>query len=145
QELLADKEIDCIVAAVPDHWHKQIVVDAVAAGKDIYCEKPMSHTPADGLEMVAAAQKSGRLVQIGSQRTSSVVCAQAGALVDKGVLGEVQIVEGSMGRNDPNGAWQYPPPPDLSTANLDWDTWLGRAPKRPLDPKLFARWRCWRE
>jgi predicted dehydrogenase len=145
QDLLADKEIDCIVAAVPDHWHKQIVVDAVAAGKDIYCEKPMSHTPADGFEMVAAAQKSGRLVQIGSQRTSSVVCAQARALVEKGVLGDVQVVEGSMGRNDPNGAWQYPPPPDLSTANVDWDTWLGRAPRRPLDPKLFARWRCWRE
>src|SRR6202162_2628268 len=57
QELLANKDIDCIVAAVPDHWHKQVVVDTVTAGKDIYCEKPMSHTAADGVEMVAAAQK----------------------------------------------------------------------------------------
>jgi predicted dehydrogenase len=145
QELLADKGIDCIVAAVPDHWHKTIVVDAVAAGKDIYCEKPMSHTAADGFEMVAAAQKSGRLVQIGSQRTSSVVCAKARELVAKGVLGDLQLVEGSMGRNDPNGAWQYPPPPDLSPSNLDWDTWLGRAPRRPFDPNVFARWRCWKE
>ena len=77
QELLDNKEIDCIVAAVPDHWHKQIVVDAVNAGKDIYCEKPMSHSPADGVEMVAAAKKTGRIVQIGSQRVSSVICAKA--------------------------------------------------------------------
>ena len=65
-ELLDNKNIDCIVAAVPDHWHKQVVVDAVNAGKDIYCEKPMSHSAAEGIEMVAAAQKTGRIVQIGS-------------------------------------------------------------------------------
>ena len=145
QELLQDKEIDCIVAAVPDHWHKQIVVDAVSAGKDVYCEKPMSHSAADGFEMVAAAQKAGRIVQIGSQRTSSVVCAKARELIAQGVLGELGMVEGSLGRNSPNGAWQYPPPPDLSPANLDWDTWQGRVPKRPFDPVVFARWRCWRE
>ncbi len=145
QELLADKEIDCIVAAVPDHWHRKIVVDAVSAGKDIYCEKPMSHSVADGHAMVAAAQKSGRIVQIGSQRTSSVLCAKARELVAQGVLGELQLVEGSLGRNDPTGAWVYPPPPDLSPSTVDWDTWQGDVPKRPLDPKVFARWRCWKE
>jgi predicted dehydrogenase len=62
QELLANKDIDCIVATVPDHWHKRIVVDAVTAGKDIYCEKPMSHSPADGVEMVDAAKHAGRIV-----------------------------------------------------------------------------------
>src|SRR5437762_1264981 len=71
KELLENKEIDCLIAAVPDHWHKQVVVDAVNAGKDIYCEKPMSHSAADGVAMVAAAQKTGRIVQIGSQRVSS--------------------------------------------------------------------------
>jgi predicted dehydrogenase len=145
QELLADKDIDCIVAAVPDHWHRQIVVDAVSAGKDIYCEKPMSHSVADGVAMVAAAKKSGRIVQIGSQRTSSVLCAKARELVAKGVLGDLQLVEGSLGRNNPNGAWVYPPPPDVSPATLDWDTWQGDVPKRPFDPKIFARWRCWKE
>src|SRR5206468_11521483 len=139
QELLESKAIDCIVAAVPDHWHKQIVVDAVSAGKDVYCEKPMSHSAADGFEMVAAAQKAGRIVQIGSQRTSSVVCAKARELIAQGVLGELGMVEGSLGRNSPNGAWQYPPPPDLSPANLDWDTWQGSVPKRPFDPVVFAR------
>ena len=73
QELLANKEIDCLIVAVPDHWHKQIVVDAVSAGKDVYCEKPMSHTAAEGFEMAAAQQKTGRIIQIGSQRVSSTV------------------------------------------------------------------------
>jgi len=145
QELLEDKSIDCIVAAVPDHWHRKIVVDAVSAGKDIYCEKPMSHTAADGFEMVAAAQKSGRIVQIGSQRTSSVLCAKARELVAKGVLGDLQLVEGSLGRNDPTGAWVYPPPPDLSPSTLDWETWQGDVPKRAFDANIFARWRCWKE
>ena len=110
QELLDDKSIDCIVAAVPDHWHKKIVVDAVSAGKDIYCEKPMSHSVTDGYEMVAAAQKSGRLVQIGSQRTSSALCAKAREIIAAGSLGEICMIEGSLGRNDPTGAWQYPRP-----------------------------------
>ena len=121
QELLDDKSIDCIVAAVPDHWHRQVVVDAVSAGKDIYCEKPMSHSPADGVAMVAAAQKSGRIVQIGSQRVSSQVCAKAKEMIAQGVLGDLMIVEGSLGRNSPTGAWEYPPPPDLSARTVDWD------------------------
>ena len=145
QELLANKDIDCIVAAVPDHWHKQVVVDAVSAGKDIYCEKPMSHTAADGVEMVTAAKRTGRIVQIGSQRVSSVICAKAKELVTKGALGDLMLVEGSLGRNDPTGAWEYPPPPDLSPQTLDWDTWQGTVPKRPFDAKIFARWRCWKE
>lgn len=145
QALLEDKNIDCIVAAVPDHWHKQIVVDAVSAGKDIYCEKPMSHTPADGVAMVDAAKKSGRIVQIGSQRVSSQICAKAKEMIGQGMLGDLMLVEGWLGRNDPTGAWQYPPPPDLSPRTLDWDTWQGTVPKRPFDANIFARWRCWKE
>jgi len=145
KELLDNKNIDAIVMAVPDHWHKQIFVDAVAAGKDVYCEKPMSHSPADGIAMVDAAKKSGRITQIGAQRTSSVLCAKAKELYDSGAIGELSLVEMTLGRNDPTGAWEYPPPADLSPENLDWDTWLGTAPKKPFDPFLFARWRCWKE
>jgi predicted dehydrogenase len=145
KELLANKDIDCIVAAVPDHWHKQIVVDAVSAGKDIYCEKPMSHSAADGVAMVDAAKKSGRIVQIGSQRVSSLICAKAKEMIAQGLLGDLMLVEGWLGRNDPTGAWQYPPPFDLSPRNLDWDTWQGDVPKRAFDPIIFARWRCWKE
>src|SRR5499427_1720244 len=133
QELLDRKDIDCIVAAVPDHWHKRVVVDACNAGKDIYCEKPMSHAAEQGFEMVAAAQKNNRIVQIGSQRVSSVLCAKARELYQGGAIGEVEMVELSLGRNDPTGAWEYPPPLDLSPENLDWETWLNDAPKISFD------------
>lgn len=145
QDLLADKSIACVIAAVPDHWHRQVVVDAVSAGKDVYCEKPMSHNVADGAAMAGAAQKSGRIVQVGSQRTSSALFARAKEMYDSGAIGELACVELSLGRNDPTGAWQYPLPPGLSPANLDWTTWLGGAPSIPFDPAVFARWRCWKE
>ncbi len=145
QELLDRKDIDCIIAAVPDHWHRRVVVDACKAGKDIYCEKPMSHTIEDGFAMVEAARANNRIVQIGSQRVSSTLCAKARQLYHDGAIGDVEFVELTMGRNNPNGAWVYPPPLDLSPQNLDWDTWLNQAPKVPFDPIRFARWRCWRE
>lgn len=145
QELLANKDIDCLIAAVPDHWHKQVVVDAVNAGKDIYCEKPISHSPMDGVEMVQAGKKTGRIIQIGSQRVSSQICKKAKEIVANGDLGDLMLVEGWLGRNDPTGCWEYPPPTDLSPQTLDWDTWQGTAPKRPFDPLAFARWRCWKE
>src|ERR1700693_2005802 len=93
KELLDNKEIDAIIVAVPDHWHKQVVVDAVAAGKDVYCEKPFSHTPADGLSLVEAAKKSDRIVMVGAQRTSSVLCAKANKLFDQGASGGVRLGE----------------------------------------------------
>ncbi len=145
KELLDNKEIDAIIVAVPDHWHKQIVVDAIAAGKDVYCEKPFSHSPADGVALVEAAKRSDRIVMVGAQRTSSVLCAKANELYEQGAIGELSLVEATLGRNDPTGAWEYPPPPDLSPENLDWDTWLGTAPKKAFDPLVFARWRCWKE
>jgi len=145
RRLLDDKNIDCIVAAVPDHWHKRMVVEAVSAGKDIYIEKPMSHTPADGVAMVDAVKKSGRILQVGSQRVSSQICAKAKEMLAQGMLGDLTLVEGWLGRNEPTGAWEYPPPPDLSLQTLDWDTWQNDVPKRALDPNIFARWRCWKE
>src|ERR1039458_5356730 len=95
--------------------------------------------------MVAAQKKSDRIVQIGAQRTSSVVSAKARELLAKGVVGDLNLIEATLGRNDPTGAWEYPPPPNLSPQNLDWDTWLGTAPKKAFDPLTFARWRCWKE
>ena len=145
KELLDNKEIDCIIAAVPDHWHKQVFVDTISAGKDIYLEKPMSHSAAEGVQMVNAVKNSGRIVQIGSQRVSSVICKKAKEMLAQNVIGDVNLIEGSLGRNDPTGAWVYPVPTDLSTTTLDWDNWQGTVPKRPFDGKIFARWRCWKE
>ena len=128
QELLDNKEIDCIINATPDHWHRKIVIDCCDAGKDVYCEKPMTHTVPEGFEMIDAAKRNKRIVQIGSQRPSSVVYQKAREIVGQGLVGDVCLAEGLMGRNDPSGAWEYPVPPDLSPQNLDWDTWLGTAP-----------------
>ena len=145
-EILEDKSIQAVIVATPDFWHKQVVVDALAAGKDVYCEKPMSHSIAEGEEMVQAVQSSGgKFVQVGSQRVSSAVFGKAHELVSSGAIGDLMQVELQLGRNSPDGAWEYPPPPDLSPANLDWGTWQKDVPKKPFDPKTFARWRCWRE
>jgi predicted dehydrogenase len=145
QEILDDKNIECVIVAVPDHWHKQITVDALSAGKDVYVEKPMSHSIAEGDEMVRAVQKSKNFVQVGSQRVSSLLFGKAKELYDGGAIGELTQVELFLGRNSPSGAWQYPWPTDLSPDTLDWNTWLGDTPKKPFDPETFARWRRLRE
>ena len=146
RQILADPKIEAVLVGTPDHQHAPIVIAALGAGKDVYCEKPMSHTIAEGEAMVRAAQGSkGRLVQVGSQRVSSAVFLKAHELCQSGVIGPVRQVELMLGRNSPGGAWEYPPPLDLSPANLDWNAWLGSAPKKPFDPLTFARWRCWRE
>lgn len=145
QELLDSKNVDCLIAAVPDHWHKQIIVDACNHGKDIYCEKPMTHKVEEGFEIIEAEHKNNRIVQIGSQRRSSIIFAKAKELIAQGAIGDVCLVEAGMGRNDPCGAWVYPPPPDLSPQTLDWETWQGTAPRHPFDPIRFARWRGFRD
>jgi predicted dehydrogenase len=146
QEVLEDKSIQCVIVATPDFWHKQVVVDALGAGKDVYCEKPMSHSLEEGAEMVRAVEQSGgKFVQVGSQRVSSAVFGKAQELVASGAIGELMQVELQLGRNSPDGAWEYPPPADLSPANLDWVTWQKDVPKKPFSPEIFARWRCWHE
>lgn len=145
QDLLGNKEIDCLVAAVPDHWHQKIVVDACNAGKDIYCEKPMTHELEEGFRMIEAARKNERIVQIGSQRRSSITFLKARELIQQGAIGEVHSVQAILGRNSPCGAWVYAPPPNLSPQNLDWETWLADAPRRPFDPIRFARWRAFKD
>ena len=145
QELLDNKGIDCIVAAVPDHWHKQIIVDACAAGKDVYCEKPMTHKVEEGFEIIDAAKKGNRVVQIGSQEPSSVAYQKAKELIAAGAIGKLCLIEATMGRNDHCGAWWYSIPPDLSPATVDWETWLGSAPKRPFNATRWTRWRCFQD
>jgi predicted dehydrogenase len=143
QDILDNKEIDCIIAAVPDHWHKQIVVDAVSAGKDVYVEKPMTHEVPQGFEIIAAAQRHNRIVQCGSQEPSSVVYQKAKELLAQNIVGDLCLVESSLGRNSPCGAWEYGIPSGLSPQTLDWETWLGSAPKIPFNKDHWARWRCW--
>jgi predicted dehydrogenase len=95
--------------------------------------------------MIAAAEKHGRAIQIGSAGISSVVAEKARDIIASGQLGRLVLVEAMQGRNSPGGAWQYPVPPDASPETIDWDAWLGKASKRPFDARHWARWRCWRD
>jgi predicted dehydrogenase len=142
RSILDRKDVDAVIIATMDHQHRHIFEDACAAGKDVYCEKPMSHTVEDGFAMVEAAHKANRIVQIGSQRVSSVLYAKAKEIYDSGKLGEVTAIEAYWDRNSPSGAWVYPIPPDASEKTIDWNTFLGGAPKRAFDPVRFFRWRC---
>ncbi len=143
--ILDRKDVDAVLVATPDHWHAKLVQDACAAGKDVYCEKPMSHTVEEGFAMVAAMEKHSRIVQVGSQRRSSIVYAKAKEIYDSGFLGEVTAIEAWVDRNDASGAWVYPIPPDANEQTIDWNQFLGSAPKRPFDLTRFFRWRCYQD
>jgi predicted dehydrogenase len=141
--LLADKSIDAVIIATPDHWHKVQTVEALNAGKDVYLEKPMTYAIGDGAEMVAAARKSGKILQIGSQGISSKTQETAREMIQGGKLGQVTMIRASYNRNTKSGAWLYPIPPDANENTVDWAAFLGPAPKRPFSLERFFRWRCY--
>ncbi len=140
--LLDRKDVDAVLVAVSDHLHRSVVIDCLNAGKDVYCEKPMSHTVADGFAMVEAVKANNRIFQVGSQRVSNIVYKKAQEIYASGRLGEVAYIEGHSDRNSPSGAWVYPIPPDASEQTIDWKAFLRDAPERPFDAVRFFRWRC---
>jgi predicted dehydrogenase len=142
RSLLDRKDVDAVIVAVADFQHRRVVLDCIEAGKDVYCEKPMSHNVADGLAMVEAVQKGKRIFQAGSQRVSNIAYKKAAEIYKSGRLGEVTYIEGHIDRNGDSGAWVYPVAPDASPETIDWKTWLQGAPERPFDAKRFFRWRC---
>lgn len=141
RRILDRKDIDFVLVTTMDHWHAKIVEDACAAGKDVYCEKPMTHKVPEGFRIIDAARKYNRIIQVGSQRRSSVVFAKAREIYESGALGQVTSIEGWINRNSPSGAWVYPIPPDANPQTIDWQTFLGDAPKVPFNLKRFFRWR----
>ena len=145
RSLLDRKDVDAVIVAVADFQHRRVVLDCLAAGKDVYCEKPMSHNVEDGLAMVKAVQEGKRIFQAGSQRVSNVVYRKAAEIYASGRLGEVHYIEGHSDRNSPSGAWVYPIAPDASLEAIDWETWLRDVPSIPFSAERFFRWRCFRE
>jgi len=143
QEILARKDIDAVIIAVPDHWHKQAAIDAMNAGKDVYVEKPMIHVYADGPEMIAAAGKTQRILQVGSQRVSSIIYKKAQEFYQSGAIGELNSVSAWWDRNYAVGAFEASIPPDASPETIDWMRFLGTAPQIPFKAEHFFQWRKW--
>lgn len=145
RELLARPGVDAVIVATPDHWHARIATAAMEAGKDVYCQKPMVQKVEDGHMVIEAQKKTGRILQVGSQRVSSVIYAKARDLIRSGAIGQVHLIEAFWNRNSALGAWQYTIPPDASPQTIDWDRFLGSAPKRPFEPVRLFRWRNYRD
>jgi predicted dehydrogenase len=143
-EILARKDIDAVIIATPDHWHKQAAVDAMKAGKDVYCEKPMIHLYSDGPEMIETARSTSRIMQVGSQRVSSILYKKAKDLLESGAIGQLNMVTARWDRNSSMGAWNYTVPLDASPVTCDWPTFLGTAPKIPFNAEHFFQWRKWK-
>jgi len=142
KKLLDRKDITAVVIATPDHWHLPIVLDALSAGKDVYIEKPMTHTIADGPKMIEAGRRTNRIVQAGSQWVSGDQNKKAREIVASGKLGTVTKVTASYNRNSSTGSWNYPIPLDLQEGvNFNWTEWLGPAPKVPYAPERVFRYR----
>ena len=145
RKILDDKSIDTVFIMTPEHLHHPMFMAAIAAGKNIYVEKPLAHTIEQGFEMVHAWEKSGKVVQVGTQNRSSSLYKKAKEMVQAGMIGDCHFTRAFWYRNSPNNkpAWRYDIPPDANPSNTDWDKFLGPAPKRAFNLQRYYQWRLY--
>jgi predicted dehydrogenase len=141
QELIADKSVDAIIIATPDHWHARMVIDGCAEKKDIYVQKCLTRTLHEAKEIVTAVKESDRVLQLAHTRRSEPIYHRMREIYDTGILGPVSLVNITMFRNTGSGAWDWEIEPEGSPETIDWQQFLGPAPKREFDPDRFFRWR----
>jgi predicted dehydrogenase len=145
QEILDRKDVDAVIIATADHWHARITKEAIKKGKHVYCEKPMTHLISEGMGVVEAARAGKSIVQIGSQRVSSIVFAKAQELLKAGEIGKLNMVNAVYDRQSSIGAWEYTMPLDASPDTVDWNRYIEGMHKIPFDPKKFFWWRNYRD
>lgn len=145
RQLLAQPGVDAVVIATPDHWHSKQTIDAMRAGKDVYCEKPLTLYLEQARDVAKVSKETGKLLQCGAGSASDGAWWTAGDIVRQGGIGPVIWFQGGAFRNDPNGDWNWGIMPCKPGVDLDWDMWLGHkfglAPKRPYDPERYSRFR----
>ncbi len=149
REIIERTDIDAVVIATPDHWHALPSIMATQAGKDIYCEKPLTLTINEGREMIKAVRSYSRVFQTGSMQRSSSQFRQACELVRNGYIGDVKHVRVSIRTGFENHPIECNLPPEPVPEELDWDMWQGQAPERPYNSELappisFDGWPAWR-
>jgi predicted dehydrogenase len=145
REILNRKDIDAIVISTSDNWHSRISIDAMNAGKSVYCEKPMVHKLSEGLAVIETHNKTKKTMQVGSQRVSSLTYRKAKELYKSGIIGKLNCIEASFDRQDALGAWEYTMPTDGSPQTVDWDRYIAGTPKIPYNPRKFFWWRNYRD
>jgi predicted dehydrogenase len=145
QEILDRKDVDAVIISTSDHWHDRMTIEALNKGKHVYVEKPMVHKVEEGTAVVEAARKTGKVVEVGSQRVSSIVTLKAKELFEQNLIGDLVLVETWNDRHSSNGAWQYSIPTDAKNNTVDWDKFIGDAPKVAYDPVRFFRWRNYQD
>lgn len=143
KEMLASPDIDAVIISTPDHWHAPMTIDAARAGKHVYCEKPFSWSVEETYACRQAIKESGIVFQLGHQNRWVEATRKAKQALEKNLLGQINLVEVTTNRNDPNGAWVYPIHKDASPETIDWPQFIGQAPWHDFNLERFFRWRCW--
>ena len=144
-EILDRKDIDAVIISVTDVWHARITIEALKKGKAVYCEKPMVHKISEGMSVIEAAKASKSIIQVGSQRVSSIVFAKAKELYKAGEIGKLNMINAVNDRQSAIGAWEYTMPADASPDTVDWNRYIEGINKIPFDPKKFFWWRNYRD
>lgn len=143
RDLIASPEIDAVIISTPDHWHAPMAIEAARAGKHIYCEKPLSWSVEETYELRKVIRETGVVFQLGHQGRQTESYMKAREAIEKGVIGNVTLIEVTTNRNDPNGAWVYPIHEKASPETIDWKQFIGQAPWHDFSLERFFRWRCW--
>jgi predicted dehydrogenase len=143
--LLDRPDIDAVIIATHDVWHAKMTTDALAKGKHVYIEKPMVYKINQGADIIAAEKKYGKVLQVGSQRVSSIGLAKAKELLSAGEIGKLNMVNAVYDRQSSIGAWEYTIPKDADANTTDWDKFIQVTDKMPYDSKKFFWWRAFKE